>query len=126
MNNKDSGTLFEERFMKAAIDAGYYIQQMPPRVGYDFLLGMGNDLQVIETKFIQDSRLRLKHFTPIEIRTAEEMTEKGTDYNIVFPLFHTFGLIEWKSIRAALFGGKGVMLNDPFSRRALPEIKEIS
>lgn len=116
--SKQIGNSFEEEFMQAAKDAGYYIQKMPERAGFDFILGIDDTLQIIETKCVSKNELRLRHFTPIEIRIAEAITERGLDYMIVFPLYGVFGEVTWKNIRTDLLSGKSVTLDNPFCKKA--------
>lgn len=111
-NSKHIGDLFEMRFQRAVQERGLYLQQMPERVGFDFLVGDGSLMKPVETKCVAGNKLRLKHFTQIERLTAEEMTEGGIDYTIVFPLYGGFGYTTWAKIREQLFTG-GVTLDSP-------------
>jgi hypothetical protein len=91
--------------MTAVQESGLYIQQIPERVGYDFLVGEGELLKPMELKCVAGNRLRLKHFSQIERIVAEEMTARGVDYTIVFPLYGGFGYVRWADIREQLFAG---------------------
>jgi hypothetical protein len=122
LNNKTIGDEFEQSFLYALMAAGHYVQQMPPRVGYDFSVGFyGNgDTKPFELKYVFDGRLRLKHFTAIEIRVAEEMTEKGIKYYVAYPLLSGFGVTTWSRIRRQLLGRETVVLDQAKAVMWLP------
>lgn len=41
--SREIGTNFNEQFIQAAKKAGYYIQQIPMKVEFDFILGIRNN-----------------------------------------------------------------------------------
>jgi hypothetical protein len=119
MNPNYAGTIFEQRFLDEVKAQGLYAQKMPARDGFDFLIG--SRPMVVELKYVNGNRLKLKWFTPIEIITAESMTRGDVDYNVVFPLYGTFGVVTWGEIKGKLFSG-GITLDSPFHRRFFKEV----
>ena len=118
-NSQYIGSEFEQRFMAAAQAAGLYIQPMPPRIGFDFLIQDGDAFRPVEAKHVSGNRLRLRNFTLIEIRVAEEITAAGGEYLIVYPLYGAFGRITWATIRGNLLAGRTVELTSPHADRIL-------
>jgi hypothetical protein len=112
INSKHIGDSFEQRFLSYVTERKRYIQQMPARVGFDFLVGADDGILPIELKCVIGGRLRMKHFTQIELICAEEMTEAGLPYTVVFPLFDRLGRVTWAEIREELMSG-GVTLDKP-------------
>jgi hypothetical protein len=120
-NSQYIGADFETRLVTAAKAAGRFIQKMPDRVGFDFLLQDGTALLPVEAKHVGGNRLRLKNFTPIELRAAEAITATGCQYLIVYPLYGSFGRTTWAAIRADLLAGRVVELTSPHAEQLLLE-----
>ena len=112
INSKHIGDAFEQRFLRHCTARGLYVQQMPPTVGFNFMIGVDGLLLPVELKYVVGGKLRLKHFTPIERIVAEDMTAKGVPYTVAFPLFDRIGRVTWGEIRDRLMAG-GVMLDNP-------------
>lgn len=116
-NSQYIGADFEARFVAAIRAGGLYIQPMPNRVGFDFLVQIGKHLHPVEAKHVAGNRLRLRNFTAIEIRTAEAITAAGGEYLIVYPLYGAFGRTTWAEIRGELLAGRTVELTSPHADR---------
>lgn len=121
INSKHIGDDFEQSFICALTAAGTYVQQMPSRVGFDFLIGGDSKPRPVELKCVLDGRLRLKHFTQIEINTAEVMTAAGIDYYVAYPLLSGFGVTTWARIRRQLLARETVVLNQANAVMWLPD-----
>ncbi len=123
VNSKLIGGEFEQSFYVASVMAGYYVQQLPATVGYDFILGIEGRELPIELKCTLNGTLRLKHFTPIEIRVAEARYEKGLPYYVAYPLLSGFGITTWARLRSKLLARETVILNQSTAVMWLPDEK---
>lgn len=111
LNNKTIGDEFERSFLNALMAAGYYVQQMPPRIGYDFSVGINGKHWPVELKCTLGGILRLKHFTQIELHIAEDMTAHNLPYYVAYPLLSGFGVTTWSRVRLALLNRETIILD---------------
>ena len=119
-NSKHIGDSGEQSFLDSVTRLGIYVQQMPATVGFDFTIGVCGTDWPVELKCTLDSALRIKHFTPIELRVAEARHEKGLPYYVAYPLLNGFGVTTWAKIRSKLLNRETVALDQALAVMWLP------